>query len=111
MATNSAHIITHQKPAKLHNGQTNWEAFRTKNEKNLRLNIPLKRAKDIEEAIAEFTNAIQKAAWSATPDNKPQTKHPEYPWEVKDQLKKKRKLKIRWQMSRHPADTTKRLEN
>jgi CMP-N-acetylneuraminic acid synthetase len=43
---------------------------------NLRLNIPLKTAKDIEEAIAEFTNVMQKAAWSATPDDRPQAKYP-----------------------------------
>jgi hypothetical protein len=32
----------------------------------------------------------QEAAWSATPDDKSQTKYPEYPWEVKDQIKEKR---------------------
>jgi hypothetical protein len=73
-------------------------------EENLPLNIPLKTAKDVEEATAEFNNVIQKAAWSATPDDKPQTKYPEYPWEVMDQIKEKRKLRRRWQMSRHPED-------
>jgi hypothetical protein len=47
---------------------------------------------------------MQKAAWSATPDDNPQTKYPEYPWEIKDQTKEKRKLRRRWQMSRHPDD-------
>jgi hypothetical protein len=77
------------KPPKLHNSQTNWETFRTQIKENLWLNIPLKTAKDIEEAIAVFTNIIQKAAWSTTPDDKPQAKYPEYPWEVKDQIKEK----------------------
>jgi CMP-N-acetylneuraminic acid synthetase len=98
----STHIITHQTSAELHNSQTNGKEIRTQIEENLRLNIPLKTTKDIEEAIAEYTNVIQKAAWSATPDNKPQTKYPEYPLEVKDQIKEKRKLRIRWQKSRHP---------
>lgn len=31
---------------------------------------------------------MQKAAWSATPGDKPRGKYPEYPWEVKDQIKK-----------------------
>jgi hypothetical protein len=61
-----------KKPPKLHNNQTNWEAFRNQIEENLLLNIPLETAKDIEEAIAEFTTVIQKAAWSETPDDKPQ---------------------------------------
>jgi hypothetical protein len=58
-------------------------------EENLRLNIPLKTTKDLEEAITEFSNVIQKTAWSATPDDKSQAKYPEYPWEVKDQIKEK----------------------
>jgi hypothetical protein len=64
----------------------------------------LKTAKDTEEAIAEFTNIIKKAAWSATPDDKPQTKCPEHPWEVEDQIKENRKLRRRWQTSLHPED-------
>jgi hypothetical protein len=114
IATISTHNITHQKPPKLHNSQTNWEAYRTQIEEKLRLNIRLETTKDIEEAIAEFTNIIHKAAWGATPDDKPQTKYPEYPWEVKDQIKEKRKLRRRWQMRRHPEDNAnkrKRLEN
>jgi hypothetical protein len=49
--------------------------------------------KDIEKAIAGFTNIIKKSAWSATPDDKPQTKYPEHPCEVKDQIKEKQKLR------------------
>jgi hypothetical protein len=104
ISTISTHIITRQKPPKLHNRQTKWEAFRNEMEENLRLNIPLKTAEDIEESIAEFTKVIQKPAWSTTPDDKLQTKYPEYPWAVKDQIKEKRKLTRRWQMSRHPED-------
>jgi hypothetical protein len=47
---------------------------------------------------------IKKTAWSSTTDNKPQPKYPEYPWEVKGQIKGKRKLRRRWQMRRHPED-------
>jgi hypothetical protein len=41
-------------------------------------------AKDLEEAIAEFTSVIQKGDWNARPDEKPQAKYPKYPWEVSD---------------------------
>jgi hypothetical protein len=41
---------------------------------------------------------------SAIPDDKPQTKYPEYPWEIKDQIKEKRELVRRWQMSRYPGN-------
>jgi hypothetical protein len=104
IATNSTHIITHQNPPKLHNNKTNWETFRNEIEEILLLNIALKTAKGIEESIAEFTKVIQKAAWSATSDDKSQTKYLDYPWEVKDQIKEKRKLRRRWQKSRHPED-------
>jgi hypothetical protein len=101
---NRHHQYRYYNSPKLHNNETNWEAFRTQIEEKLRLNIPLKPAKDIEETIAKFTNLIEKAAWNATPDDKSQTKYPEYPWKVKDQIKEKRKLRRRWQMSRHPED-------
>jgi hypothetical protein len=77
----------------MHNSHTNCEAFRNEIEENLRLNIPLKTTKEVEEAIAEFTNVIQKVAWSTTPDDKPQTKYPEYPCEFKEQTKTKRTQK------------------
>jgi hypothetical protein len=93
IATISTHIITHQKPPKLHNSKTHWEAFRNEIEDNLRLSFPLETAKGIEKAIAEFFNVMQEAAWSATLDDKSQTKYPEYPWEVKDQIRENRKLR------------------
>jgi hypothetical protein len=96
IATISTHIITRQKPPKLHNSQINWEALRTQIEENLLVNIPLKTAKDNEETNAEFTNVTQKAARRATLDDKPQTKYPEYPLEVKDEIMEKRKLRRRW---------------
>jgi hypothetical protein len=80
------------------------EVSRTDIEEHLLLNIPPKTAKDIEEAFAEYSNVTQDAAWNATSDDKSQTKYPEYPWEVKDQIKGKRKVRKRWQMSRHPED-------
>lgn len=47
-------------------------------EESLRLNIPLKAAEEIEEATEIFTHVLQNAVWSATPEDKPQTKDPEY---------------------------------
>jgi hypothetical protein len=33
---------------------------------------------EVEEAITQFNKLIQKAAWRATPDDKPETKYQEY---------------------------------
>jgi hypothetical protein len=60
IATISTHIITHQKPPRLHKIKKYREAFRPQTDENLRHNILRKTAKDIEEAIAEFTNAIKR---------------------------------------------------
>jgi negative regulator of sigma E activity len=70
--------------------------------------------KYIEEATAEIIDVIQKATWSATPDDKSEAKYPEYRWKDKDLIKGRQKLRRRWQMSRQPednADTTRRPEN
>jgi hypothetical protein len=66
---------------------------------------------NIEESIIKFSNVIPKAAWSATPDDKPQAKYLEYPWEIKSQFKKKRKLRRRLQMRRHSEDEHTRRYN
>jgi hypothetical protein len=79
IGTISTPIITRQQPPKLHNSKTNLEALKNLIEENLWLNIPIKTAEDIDQAITEFNNAIQKVAWSATPDDKRQAKYPEYP--------------------------------
>jgi hypothetical protein len=65
--------------------------FRYQIEENLRLNIPLKTADDIEEVIEKFNNVIQNSVWSTTPGVTLQTEYPEYQWEIKGQLKGKKK--------------------
>jgi CMP-N-acetylneuraminic acid synthetase len=54
------------------------EVFRNQIEESLRLNIPLKTTEEIEEATENFNNVMQNAVWSATSEDKPQTKYPEY---------------------------------
>jgi hypothetical protein len=76
IATIGTHIITRQQPPKLHNSKTSWETFRNKIEGNFGLNIPLRTAEEMEEASTQFNKVIKKAAWSVTPDDKTQAKHP-----------------------------------
>jgi hypothetical protein len=71
IGTISTPIIIRQQPPKLHNSKTNLEAFITQIGEKLRPNIPPKTAEDIDQAITELNNVIQKVAWSATPDDKP----------------------------------------
>jgi hypothetical protein len=75
-------IKTAQQPNKL-------RSIQNSNRRKFTTQYPAQNTKDIEEAIAEFTNVIQKAAWGAIPDDKPQTKYSEYAWEVEDQIREK----------------------
>lgn len=70
IATISIHNINRQKITKDAQEPKNFEAFRTQIDENLLINAPLKIAKNLEGAIAEFTNIIQKASWGATPEDK-----------------------------------------
>jgi ribosomal protein L12E/L44/L45/RPP1/RPP2 len=45
----------------------------------INLEIPLKTEVDIEEVVANLTNAIQQAAWLATPDQQEQHIHEKKP--------------------------------
>jgi hypothetical protein len=50
------------------NKKTNWAAFRILLTDHLDLNVPLKTTSDIEAAINTFTNLIQWAGWTSTPE-------------------------------------------
>jgi hypothetical protein len=55
------HILTRQQPPKLHKSKRNWEVLGNQIEGNLQLDISPKTAEEIEEAITEFNNAMEKA--------------------------------------------------
>jgi len=61
------HILGTPKKPSLYNKHTDWEAFREMLDKWINISVPLKTTVDIEEAAATLTNAIQEAAWQATP--------------------------------------------
>jgi hypothetical protein len=102
--TINKHITNNKLPPKRHNRDTNWKVFRNQLGEHLPANIPLKATEYVEKATEKFSNVIYNAAWRATPEGKPQIKYPEYPWEVKGQIKEKRKLRRKWRMSRHSED-------
>jgi hypothetical protein len=54
IATISTHILTRKQPSKLHTRNINWDVFRNQIDENLRLNIPLKTAEEIQEAIKKI---------------------------------------------------------
>jgi hypothetical protein len=54
-------------PPRLYNQRTNWKAFRDLINEYLQLHIPLKTESDIEDAVKNFNDTIQWAAWNTTP--------------------------------------------
>jgi hypothetical protein len=56
----------HPPPPRLYNQRTNWEAFRDIINEHLQLHISLKTESDIEDAVKNFNDTIQWAAWNTT---------------------------------------------
>jgi hypothetical protein len=61
------HILGKPKRPSLYNKHTVWDCFRDMLDDRINLEIPLKTAVDIAEAVTSLTNAIQQPAWQATP--------------------------------------------
>jgi hypothetical protein len=88
IVTISTHLISRQQPPNVHNSKTNQEPFGNQIEEYLRLNMAVKTAEDIEQAVKDFGNVILLGA--SQTDGKPQ------------RPSQRKKIRRRWQMSRHP---------
>jgi len=88
--------------AKLFSRKTNWMAFRYHLDDLINTNISLKNEEELEFAVVKFTQAIQNAAWEATPDsnNLSYKKRNSCSNSITDMIKLKRKLRQKWQLSR-----------
>lgn len=91
----------------LNNRRTNWEHFRDILNKVIDCNISLKTEVELEEAIENFTKAIQKAAWESTPVIKTQNNIQFCSLNVKAKIKEKRKIRKQWQLTRSTKIKTK----
>lgn len=57
--------------------------------------------------VEKFINDIQSSAWENTPCIKRKLKGNNYPAEIVDLLKDKRKARKKWHQTRNPSDKTK----
>jgi hypothetical protein len=103
LVTMFTHVLGKPNKPSLYNKHTDWNCFRKTLDAKINLEITLKTELDIVEAVANLTNAIQKAAWQATPNNQEHI-HDERPTLVKQTLAEKRKARKRWQLTRAPHD-------
>jgi hypothetical protein len=102
--TYSTQILRKQKPPELHNKRTNWELFREIIDRRLQLNIPLKTEEELNDAVEQFTNEIQKAAWEATPEQEDTEKDEDCPLSIKQKIAEKRRIRKAWKNSRSPNE-------
>lgn len=88
------------------NKKTDWDSFRTDLDKTINLKVPLKTTYQLDMEVERFTIAIQTAAWNNTPLQINQKYGVNYPEEIRNLVKEKRRLRRRWQQSRDPNDKT-----
>ena len=102
-------IIRKANAPTLTNKSTDWVSFKYEiiNEIDLRKNLLSIEQLDIE--LEGFIKIIQKAAWNHTKMFEYRSAANNYPKDITDLIKRKRKARRRWQQSRHPDD--KRIVN
>ena len=89
----SPNLIINENKIYLHSKKTNWTLFRDIVSNSLSLNVSLKSAIDIENAINVFTTTIQNAAFTSTPKSSLKTMTEARNTEVVEKIKAKRKLR------------------
>lgn len=98
-----------KKPMKpsLCNKTTDWESFKIQLDSEINLDIDLSSYDQLDEAVANFTSLIQQAVWSNTKTVTYKTPGFNYPVEIRNMVKNKRKLRREWQTNRDPRTKTK----
>lgn len=104
LATLGTNIILKEKAPTLTNKHTNWNLFREIVQETLDTDIPLKSTKDLETAVVHFNQVVQNAARQATPEPVKYINSTNCPIFIKKKIAEKRRLRRRWQTTRHPAD-------
>jgi hypothetical protein len=102
--TLSANIISKAARPALVNRSTDWESFKLDLQESINLKIKLKTWEQLEMATETFTRQIQKAAFDNTAEILKLSKGTNYPHEIRELVKEKRRARRKWQQTRHPAD-------
>jgi hypothetical protein len=94
------------KPPSLKNKNTNWNLFRQMLDNTIDLNITLKTADNIDEALEHLTKSMRESAWHATPAINKNTHSDELPTLLRAKIINKRKIRKLWQTTRAPEHKT-----
>ena len=105
--TMTTNILGTQHVPRLYSKFTNWKKYKTLMDNNLSLNIQLKNAENISNAINNFNRTIIEAAKESTPERGQKDTLDICPTVVKVKIKEKRGLRKIWQRTRSPTDKMK----
>ena len=100
--TFSERIIKKTKRLTLTNATTNWKSLREEVANKINLNVELKTKDDLEVAVENFIKVIQNAAWNNTKLSIQQKIGCNYPNEIRELVKDKRRARRMWQQTRDP---------
>ena len=105
MLTVSATILKHESCKPLYNSKTDWDSFRDLVDEMLDLKVALKTCEDIDSAVKTLTNTIQVACWESTSEDVHlSARHKIVPWEIRQKILEKRRLRRVWHTSRLQED-------
>ena len=102
----SVTIIENVKIPYLTNKYTNWELFRLILEEKVQLSVSLQNKYEVDNETEKFINDIQISARDSTPEIHKKLKGHNYPSEIREIIREKRKLRQKWQRTRAPVDKT-----
>lgn len=99
-------IVKKQNKPTLVNKSTNWFNFKQEIENNINLRVKITTKDEIDLAIENLNKIVQNAAWNNTNECKYMTAGSNYPRDILNAIKVKRRARRRWQETRDPADKT-----
>lgn len=102
--TLSMQVLNKIKPPTLYNKKTDWNSFRSMLDEQLDCSIPLKTEENLDVATRHLSEAIQRAAWKATPEARTPIVMDNCPISVQEKIAEKRKLRKRWHITRATSD-------
>ncbi|KAL1116951.1 hypothetical protein AAG570_004279 [Ranatra chinensis] len=106
LLTTSLDPILELPPPILTPGHTDWNYFAQSLDSVIDLRVPLKTPEDLDEAVQEFTLAVQRTARTSSqpPTPKYNTKSINLPQHIRLLITHKRRARSKWQRTRYPSD-------
>lgn len=102
--TLSKNIIQKSPATALTNHRTNWNLFNSLLEEKIHLAVPLQTINQLDSEVQKFTTDIQQSSWESTPILNKRVSGNNYPLEIRNRIKEKRRARRIWHQTRSPQD-------